>query len=63
MQHHKYRVEYFDKKVNDFVIYSRHKNQEFAEINAKVLNLLRKCDTRVIHKGVVVVFLDVGKNK
>jgi hypothetical protein len=45
-----YRVEYFDK--NCWIILSRHRNEDFAVINAKVK--ARKYPVRVIYDGTIV---------
>jgi hypothetical protein len=52
----KYRVEFWSKKYNNWVILSRHTNKEYAEINAEITSKSRKCDARVILDGEIVAF-------
>lgn len=52
----KYRVEFWSKKHNNWIILSRHTNQIYAEINAETTSKSRKCDARVIYNGDVVTF-------
>lgn len=43
-----YRVEYYNPKQNDWVTFSRHKNESSAIINADVVSKSRKTRARVI---------------
>lgn len=43
-----YRVEYYDPKQNDWIPFSRHKDELFAIINADVVSKSRKTKARVI---------------
>jgi hypothetical protein len=56
----KYRVEIFIR--NNWAIHSWHKNEDFALINAETLHKSRKCDVRVINKGIIIKFYKGGKN-
>lgn len=49
-----YRVEYWDKAENNWIVLSRHLNRMNAEINAEVKSKSRKCAARVIYDGKII---------
>jgi hypothetical protein len=46
----KYRVDIF--KDNNWLIYSRHKNEDYAIINAEIQ--AKKHSTRIVHNGQII---------
>jgi hypothetical protein len=47
---------------NEWIVKSWHKNEDFALINAEVIHKGRKCDVRVINKGLIIKFYKGGKH-
>jgi hypothetical protein len=60
MKKHLYRTEIWHQESNDWIILSRHRNEENAVINAEVTSKSRKCDARVIYNGNVIFSLKGG---
>jgi hypothetical protein len=49
-----YKVEYYDPKQNDWIPFSRHKNESSAIINADVVSKSRKTQARVISGRTII---------
>lgn len=52
------RVEVFPLDENCWCLHSRHKNKEYAVINAEVVHKSQGCDVRVIENGEIILFLE-----
>jgi hypothetical protein len=56
-----YRVEVWDDGENDFVVYSRHRNQDHAVIMAEVKGQTCK-SVRVINEGRIIFTQDMPRD-